>query len=89
VLQEFTDVFPEELLGFPPERELEFKIHLKPGNELIARTHYRMSPPELQKLKFQLKEFLDLGIIRPSVSPWSAPIIFIRNKDRSWRLCIY
>jgi hypothetical protein len=70
------------------ERELEFTIDLKPGTEPIARTPYRMSTPESQELKMQLKELLDLGLIRPSVSPWGAPVIFIRKKDRSWRLCI-
>jgi hypothetical protein len=72
----------------PPERELEFTIDLKPGAEPIARTPYQMSTPELQELKIQLKELLDLGLIRPIVSPWGAPIIFIRKKDVSWRLFI-
>jgi hypothetical protein len=88
VVKEFADVFPEELPGMPPERELEFTIDLKPGTEPIARMPYRMSTPELQELKMQLKELLDLGLIRPSVSPWGAPVIFIRKKDGSWRLCI-
>jgi hypothetical protein len=88
VVREFADVFPEELPGMLPERELEFTIDLEPGNESITRNPYRMSTPKLQELKIQLKEFLDLGIIRPSVSPWGAPIIFIRKKDGSWRLCI-
>jgi hypothetical protein len=70
------------------ERELEFTIDLKLGTEPIARTPYRMSTPELQELRMQLKELLDLGLIRPSVSPWGAPVIFIRKKDGSWRLCI-
>jgi hypothetical protein len=72
----------------PLERELEFTIDLKPGTEPIARTPYRMSTPELQELKMQLKELLDLGLIRPSVSPWGAPVIFVWKKDGSWRLCI-
>jgi hypothetical protein len=88
VVKEFAYVFPEELPGMPPERELEFTIDLKPGTEPIARTPYRMSTPELQELKMQLKELLDLGLIRPSMSPWGAPVIFIRKKDGSWRLCI-
>ena len=70
------------------ERELEFTIDLKLGIKLIARTPYRMSTPELQELKMQLKELLDLGLIHPSVSPWGAPVIFIRKKDGSWRLFI-
>jgi hypothetical protein len=75
-------------LGCPLERELEFTIDLKPGTEPIARTPYRMSTPELQELRMKLKELLDLGLIRPSVSPWGAPVIFIWKKDGSWRLCI-
>jgi hypothetical protein len=83
VVKEFADVFPEELPGMPPERELEFTIDLKPGTEPIARTPYRMSIPELQELKMQLKELLDLGLIRPSVSPWGAPLFsFGRRTDR-------
>jgi hypothetical protein len=76
------------LLGLSPERELEFTIDLKPRIEPIAKTPYRMSTPELQDLKMQLKQLLDLGLIRPSVSPWGVPVIFIRKKDGSWRLCI-
>jgi hypothetical protein len=49
---------------------------------------YRMSTPELQELRMKLKELLDLGLIHPSVSPWGVPVIFIRKKDGSWRLCI-
>jgi hypothetical protein len=67
VVREFADVFPEELPGFPPERELEFTIELKLGIEPIARMPYRMSMPKLQELKMKLKELLDLGLIRPSV----------------------
>jgi hypothetical protein len=77
VVREFADVFPEELPGMPPERELEFTINLKLGTESIARTPYRMSTPELQELKMKLKELLDLGLICPSVSSWGAPVIFI------------
>ena len=88
MVKEFADVFPEELPGMSPERELEFTIDLKPGTEPIARTPYRMLTPELQELKMQLKELLDLGLIRPSVSPWGAPVIFIRKKDGSWRLAL-
>ena len=70
------------------ERELEFTIDLKPRTEQIARTPYRMSTPELQELRMQLKELLDLGLICPSMSPWDAPVIFIQKKDGSWRLYI-
>ena len=88
VVREFADVFLEELPGMLPEREMEFTIDLKPGTELIARMPYRMSTQELQDLRMQLKELLDLGLIRPSVSLWGAPVIFIWKKDGSWRLCI-
>jgi hypothetical protein len=88
VVRDFADVFPEELPGMPLERKMEFTIDLKLRTKAIARTPYRMSTPELQELKMQLKELLDLRLIRPSVSPWGAPIIFIRKKDGSWRLCI-
>jgi hypothetical protein len=77
VVREFADVFLEELPGMSPERELEFTIDLKLGTEPIARTPYQMSTLELQELRMQLKELLDLGLIRPSVSPWGAPVIFI------------
>ena len=70
VVRDFADVFPEELPGMPPERELEFTVDLKLGTEPIARTPYRMSKPELQELRMQLKELLDLGLIHPSVSSW-------------------
>ena len=63
VVKDFADVFLEELPGMPPERELEFTIDLKLGTKPIARTPYRMSTPELQELKMQLKELLDLGLI--------------------------
>ena len=88
IVQEFVDVLPKELPGFPPKRELEFTIDLKPETEPIARAPYGMSTLELQELKMQLRELLDLGIIHPSMSPWGAPVIFISNKDGSWRLCI-
>jgi hypothetical protein len=77
VVREFVNVFKEELLGMSSERELEFTLDLKPRNEPIARTPYHMSTLELQELRIQLKELLDLGLIHPSVSLWGAPIIFI------------
>jgi hypothetical protein len=87
-MREFADMFPEELPGMSPERELEFTIDLKSETESIERTPYRMSTLELQELKMQLKELSDLGLIHPSVSPWGAPIIFIQKKDGTWRLFI-
>jgi hypothetical protein len=88
MVREFVEVSSERLLGMMPEKELEFTIDLKRGTEPIARTTYRMSTPKLQEMRIQLKELLDLGLIRPSVLPWGATIIFTRKKDGSWRLCI-
>jgi hypothetical protein len=88
VLLEFKDVFPNELPGLPPERELDFTIELKPSAEPISKTPYRMIAPELCELQMQLKELLDLRLIRPSVSPWGALVIFVKKKDGSLRLCI-
>jgi hypothetical protein len=88
ILSEFRDVFPNKLSGLPPERELDFTIELKPGAEPVSKTSYRMTAPELCELQMQLKELLDLGIIRPSVSPWGALLIFVKKKDGSLRLCI-
>ena len=88
VLSEFKDVFLEELPQLPPERELDFTIELKPGAEPISKTPYRMTTLELRELQIQLKELLDLGLIRPSISPWGAPVIFVKKKDGSLRLCI-
>jgi hypothetical protein len=70
------------------DRELEFTIDLKLGTETIARTPYWMSTLELQELRMKLNELLDVGLIRPSVSPWGALAIFIQKKDGSWRLYI-
>jgi hypothetical protein len=88
LVREFVDVFPEELLGMSSEMKLEFTIDLKHGTESISRMPYQMSTLELQELRMKLKELLDLGPMRPSVSPWGAPVIFIQKKDGSWRLCI-
>ncbi|XP_037494388.1 uncharacterized protein LOC119370397 [Jatropha curcas] len=70
---DFPDVFPEELPGLPPEREVEFEIEVMTGTQSISITPYRMAPAELKELKAQLQELLDKGFIRPSVSPWGAP----------------
>ncbi|NDK30177.1 reverse transcriptase family protein, partial [Nesterenkonia haasae] len=79
---------PEELPGLPPEREIEFCIDLEPGTKPISKAPYRMAPIELQELKTQLQELLDIGFIRPSTSPWGAPVLFVKKKDGSMRLCI-
>ncbi|KAL0550022.1 hypothetical protein IC582_014518 [Cucumis melo] len=88
VVRDYPDVFPEELPGLPPHREVEFAIELEPGTVPISRAPYRMAPAELKELKVQLQELLDKGFIRPSVSPWDAPVLFVKKKDGSMRLCI-
>ena len=81
-------MFPEELPGLPPEREVDLSIEVVQGTTPISRTPYRMAPTELQELKTQLQELLDKGFIRPSVSPWGAPVLFVKNKDGTLRMCI-
>jgi hypothetical protein len=88
IVRDFVDVFPEELPGLPPDREIEFTIDLVPGTGPISKAPYRMAPLELRELKEQLQELLDRGFIRPSVSPWGAPVLFVKKKDGSMRLCI-
>ncbi|KAA0054781.1 ty3-gypsy retrotransposon protein [Cucumis melo var. makuwa] len=88
VVRDYPDVFPEELPGLPPHREVEFSIELEPGTVPISRVPYRMAPAELKELKVQLQELLDKGFIRPSVSPWGALILFVKKKDGLMRLCI-
>ncbi|GMH06274.1 hypothetical protein Nepgr_008114 [Nepenthes gracilis] len=86
--EEFEDVFTDELPGLPPQRELEFGVELIPCSAPISKPPYRMAPAELKELKQQLQELLDKGFIRPSVSPWGAPILFVKKKDGTMRLCV-
>jgi hypothetical protein len=88
VVCEFPDVFPKDLLGLPPERDVEFVIELKPGTTPISRRTYRMPPNELAELKTQLQDLLEKGFIRPSSSPWGCPAIFIKKKDQTLRMCV-
>jgi hypothetical protein len=88
VVKEFPDVFSEDLHGLPPEREVEFTIDLVLGTGPISKAPYRMAPAELKELKEQLQDLLDKGFIRPSASPWGAPVLFVKKKDGSMRLCI-
>nr|GFB47144.1 putative reverse transcriptase domain-containing protein [Tanacetum cinerariifolium] len=88
IVSKFPDVFPDELPGIPPVREVEFSIELIPGAEPISKAPYRMAPIELKELKNQLQELLERGFIRPSVSPWGAPVLFVKKKDGNMRLCI-
>ncbi|XP_070002585.1 uncharacterized protein [Nicotiana sylvestris] len=88
VVKEYADVFPDELPGIPPEREIDFAIDLLPGTQPISIPPYRMALAELKELKDQLKDLLEKGFIRPSTSPWGAPVLFVRKKDGSLRMCI-
>ena len=87
-VSDFPDVFPEELPGLPPQREIEFTIDIVPGATSASITPYRMAPLELKELKLQLQELLEKGFIRPSVSPWGALVLFVNKKDGTLRLCI-
>jgi hypothetical protein len=88
IVYEFPDVFPEELLGMPPNHEIEFVIELVPGTAPIFKRPYRMVANQLPELKEQLQELLDKGYIRPSASPWEAPAIFVPKKDGTQRMCV-
>jgi hypothetical protein len=85
---EFPYVFPEELPGMPPDRDIEFVIELKHGTAPIYKTTVRMTTPELAELKEHIREFLEKGFIHPSSSPWGAPVIFVPKKDGTQRLCV-
>jgi hypothetical protein len=88
MVNEFLDVFPEELLGMPPDRDIEFVIELKHSTAPIYKTLFRMTTPGLAELKEHIKELLEKGFIRPSSSPWGAPMILSRRRmvprDCAW-----
>ncbi|GJZ84023.1 retrotransposon protein, putative, ty3-gypsy subclass [Tanacetum coccineum] len=88
IVREFPEVFPEDLPGLPPARQVEFQIDLVPGAAPVARAPYRLAPAEMQELSTQLQELSDRGFIRPSSSPWGAPVLFVKKKDGSFRMCI-
>jgi hypothetical protein len=88
VVRDFPDVFPEELPGMPPDREVEFVIDLLPGTAPISKRPYRMSVQELKELKKQLTELQETRYIRPSSSPWGALVLFVQKKDGSQRMCV-
>jgi hypothetical protein len=88
VVREFPNVFPDDLPGMPPDRAIEFKIELQPSTAPIAKALYRMMLVELVELKFQLKELLDKGYIRPSSSPSGCPALFVSKKDKDLHLCV-
>ncbi|GJU61079.1 putative reverse transcriptase domain-containing protein [Tanacetum coccineum] len=88
VIRNFPEVFLDDFPGLPPPRQVEFRIELVPGAAPVARAPYRLAPSELKELSDQLKELLEKGFIRPSSSPWGAPVLFVKKKDGSFRMCI-
>ncbi|GJU54269.1 putative reverse transcriptase domain-containing protein [Tanacetum coccineum] len=88
VVREFLEVFPEDLPGLPPVLQVEFQIDLIPGGTPVARAPYRLAPSEMQELSNQFQELADRGFIRPSTSLWGAPVLFVKKKDGSFRMCI-
>ena len=88
VLNEFMDVFPKEIPRLTHQREIDFSIKILPGSAPTSKVHYRMSIPELTELKIQFQELLDKVYIRPSVVPWGDPVLFVKKKDGTLRLCI-
>ncbi|KAJ0429009.1 putative nucleotidyltransferase, Ribonuclease H [Helianthus annuus] len=88
VVREFLQVFPDNLPGLPPNRDIDFRIDLIPGANLVAKAPYRLAPSEMRELLNQLQELLEKGFIRPSTSPWGAPVLFVKKKDGSFRMCI-
>ncbi|GKE36050.1 putative reverse transcriptase domain-containing protein, partial [Tanacetum coccineum] len=88
VVREFLEVFPKDLPGPPPICQVEFQINLIPGAAPVARAPYRLAPSEMQELSNQLQELADRGFIRPSTLPWGAPILFVKKKDGSFRMCL-
>nr|GEV69811.1 putative reverse transcriptase domain-containing protein [Tanacetum cinerariifolium] len=88
IVREFLEIFPDDLPELPPTRQVEFQIDLVPGAALVARAPYQLAPAEMQELSTQLQELSDKGFIRPSSSPWGAPVLFVKKKDGSLRMCI-
>ena len=88
VIKKFPYVFPKELPDLPLEREVDLAIEVLPGTTPISKAPNFMTPTELKELKTQLQELLDKGFVPPSVSPWGAPILFVKKKDDTLRMCI-
>nr|GFA49472.1 putative reverse transcriptase domain-containing protein [Tanacetum cinerariifolium] len=86
IVQDFPEVFPEDLPGLPLTRQVVFQIDLIPGAAPVARAPYRLAPPEMKELSEQLKELSDKGFIRPSSSPCGAPVLFVKKKGGSYRI---
>jgi hypothetical protein len=89
IVCEYPDVFLEDLPGMPPDHDIEFSIELLPGTALISKRAYRMDVKDLIELKKQIEDLLEKGFIRPSSSPWGAPVLFVNKKDGSRRMCVY
>ncbi|GJR79736.1 putative reverse transcriptase domain-containing protein [Tanacetum coccineum] len=87
-VRDFPEVFPDDLTGLPPVREIEFRIDLIPGALPVVKSPYRLAPSEMQELSNQLKDLQEKGFIRPSHSPWGAPVLFVKKKDGALRMCI-
>ncbi|GJZ58945.1 hypothetical protein Tco_0614761 [Tanacetum coccineum] len=88
IVRHFPKVFPEDLPGLPPTRQVEFQNDLVPSAATVARAPYRLVPSEMKELLKQLKELSDKGFIRPSSSPWGASVLFVKKKYGSFRMCI-
>nr|GEU93466.1 reverse transcriptase domain-containing protein [Tanacetum cinerariifolium] len=88
IIRDYPKVFPKDLPGLPSARPVEFQIDLIPGATPVARAPYRLAPSEMKELSKQLKELSEKGFIRPSSSPWGAPVFFVKKKDGSFRMCI-
>nr|GEV73233.1 reverse transcriptase domain-containing protein [Tanacetum cinerariifolium] len=88
VVRDYLEVFPEDLSGLPLARPVEFQIELIPGSTPVARAPYRLAPSEMKELSEQLQELSKKGFIRPSFSPWGSPVLFVKRKDGSFRMCI-
>lgn len=88
VVCEYSDVFPEELLGMPPDRDMEFEIELLPGTALISKRPYWMPLNELAELKKKIRELQAKDFIKPSSAPWGSPVLFVKKKNHSLRMCV-
>nr|CAE02842.3 OSJNBa0014F04.8 [Oryza sativa Japonica Group] len=88
IVREYPDVFPDDLPGMPPKSDIEFRIDLVPGTTPIHKRPYRMAANELAEVKRQVDDLLQKGYIRPSSSPWGAPVIFVEKKDHTQRMCV-
>ncbi|GKB84617.1 hypothetical protein Tco_0956889 [Tanacetum coccineum] len=88
IVRDFPEVFPEDLPSIPPARQVEFQIDLVPDAAPVARAPYLLAPSKIKELAEQLQKLSDKGFIRPSSSPWGAPVLFVKKKDGSFRMCI-